>query len=124
MRALTLVVAVAALSCHSTTSSAVGAAVMTPLAIGASAANRAAGGCYAVCQQGERCNPKNGLCEEIPCRGECSASETCEKGFWGDKCVATPPLAVSAKANAPPAPPSPPPEPAEKKEVPPAAIPK
>jgi hypothetical protein len=81
------------------------ATVMTVLGLGASVASRASGGCYAVCQQGERCN-KNGLCEALPCRGQCLAGETCDEGIFGVKCHADASLAVSTSkaALAPPAP--------------------
>jgi hypothetical protein len=39
------------------------AALNTGIALGFSAAQRAQGGCYAVCTNGTVCNPKNGLCE-------------------------------------------------------------
>jgi len=39
------------------------AAVNTGVALGFSAAQRAQGGCYAVCTNGTVCNPKTGLCE-------------------------------------------------------------
>ncbi len=39
------------------------AALNTGVALGLSAAQRAQGGCYAVCTNGTVCNPKNGLCE-------------------------------------------------------------
>jgi predicted small lipoprotein YifL len=39
------------------------AALNTGLALGAAAAQRAGGGCYAVCTNGTACNPRTGLCE-------------------------------------------------------------
>ena len=75
-------------------------AVNTALAGTASVANRSAGGCYAVCQQGESCNPKNGRCEPIPCHGQCGATETCEAGADGDRCVPMPALSVTGSAPA------------------------
>ena len=89
-----------------------GAAVMTSLALGASAANRAAGGCYAVCQQGEACNEKTGWCEALHCRGKCRADESCEEGFFGIKCVPGPALSVSSQSV--PASTTPPPKDSEK----------
>ena len=71
--------------------------IMTSLALGSSAANRAAGGCYAVCQQGEACNEKTGLCEALPCRGKCLPTESCEEGFFGVKCVPGAALSVQKK---------------------------
>jgi len=112
-------------SCHTGSSNtAAGALIMTPLAIGSSALSRAQGGCYAVCQQGERCNEKNGFCEALPCRGLCSASETCEEGFFGVKCLPAAPLSITTStASSKPAPPPPPPS-SEKPKVPDAAAPK
>ncbi len=98
MRSFAVLLAAGLLSCHASTNSLIGAAVMTPLALGASAANRAGGGCYAVCQQGEQCNEKTGLCEALPCRGQCSASETCEEGFFCVRCLPAAPLSVTGKA--------------------------
>src|SRR6267143_4598789 len=63
MRSLSLLCVLTALSCHTGSSNtAAGAVIMTTLALGSSAASRASGGCWAVCQQGERCNEKTGLC--------------------------------------------------------------
>jgi hypothetical protein len=98
MRSFAVLLAAGLLSCHASTNSVIGAVVMTPLALGASVANRAAGGCYAVCQQGEQCNEKTGFCEALPCRGQCTASETCEEGFFGVKCLPAAPLSVTGKA--------------------------
>lgn len=82
--------------CHANTNAVAGALVMTPLALGASAISRSSGGCYAVCQQGEHCNQKNGLCEALPCRGECPASQGCEETFFGVKCIDGTSLSVQA----------------------------
>src|SRR5437764_14093779 len=99
MRSLMGICACALVSCHTGSSNTMaGAAIMTTLALGSSAANRAAGGCYAVCQQGERCNEKNGLCEALPCRGLCRADESCEEGFFGVKCLPGPALSVSSSS--------------------------
>jgi hypothetical protein len=106
VRFLALLAAGTFLSCHASSNSIAGALVMTPIALGASALSRASGGCYAVCQQGERCNEKTGFCEALPCRGLCSASETCEEGFFGVKCLPAAPLVVTTSTSAP-APPKP-----------------
>jgi len=71
-----------------------GAAATSAVAIGAAMGSRAAGGCFAVCTAGTACNPANGLCEPIPCRGECAANEHCEQTFSGAKCVAGGPTTV------------------------------
>src|SRR2546425_5968960 len=107
MRSLSMLCVLAVLSCHTGSSNTVaGAAIMTTLALGSSAASRASGGCWAVCQQGERCNEKTGLCEALPCRGLCNQGETCDEGFFGVKCLPVARLALSAS---PPQPPPPPP---------------
>ena len=121
MRSLIVLAAIAA--CHTGSSNTMaGAAIMTALAAGSSVASRASGGCYAVCQQGETCNEKTGLCEALPCRGKCTSSETCEEGFFGVKCVPGPALVVTSPVNLPP-PPPPPPDDEAKKQVPDAARP-
>jgi hypothetical protein len=106
MRPLSLLCVLAALSCHTGSSNTgAGALIMTSLALGSSAANRASGGCWAVCQQGERCNEKTGWCEALPCRGKCAEDETCEEGFFGVKCMSNASLAISAsKLEVPPPP--------------------
>lgn len=114
-------------SCHTGSSNtAAGAVIMTSLALGSSAYSRAHGGCYAVCQQGERCNESTGYCEALPCRGQCNANETCEEGFFGIKCLPGAPLAVqsSTAQSVKPKPPAPPAEkPQDRPRVPDAAAP-
>src|SRR5438046_9487300 len=67
---------------------AIGAAVTTAAGLSASVANRAAGGCYAICTAGTVCNPRTGLCDREACGGRCGAGEVCEETFNGSKCVA------------------------------------
>lgn len=103
--------------CNAAPNAIAGAAVMTPLALGAAAISRSSGGCYAVCQQGQQCNSNTGLCEALPCRGECPSSQTCEETFLGGiKCIDGTALsaqgAVPAKASVPAAPPPAAPPPA------------
>jgi len=100
MRALALSAAILALGCHAAPG-AVGNAVLMSAVAGVASANRVAGGCYSVCQQGESCNEKTGLCEALPCRGRCRADETCEEGFFGVKCLPGPALSVSTSSAAP-----------------------
>ena len=69
------------------TSDAVVAAAWTAAAVGASAVNRATGGCYAECGAGTVCNPANGLCEVLPCRGQCSEEERCDESGLVARCV-------------------------------------
>jgi hypothetical protein len=77
-----------------------GAATMTALAAGSAVANRASGGCIAVCTNGTICNPKSGLCQRLPCRGECGADERCEENFTGWKCVQGAHSDVASQAKA------------------------
>jgi hypothetical protein len=106
MRMLALLPALALFSCHTGSSNTIaGALVTSSVALAASGANRAAGGCYAVCQQGEQCNEKTGLCEVLPCRGLCAPGQSCEEGFFGVKCLPGTALSVSASKLEPPPPP-------------------
>src|SRR4051812_48407032 len=87
-------------ACHTgSASTLVGASTMTALALGTSAAERAAGGCYAMCTNGTACNPRTGLCELQPCRNQCSVSEHCETSFTGDKCMPGAPTGVESVAK-------------------------
>ncbi len=89
LAATPLVLLVAALVACKTGSpnTAVGAALTTAAGISAAAANRAAGGCIAICTAGTICNPRTGLCERQACDGRCGPSEICEETFSGSKCV-------------------------------------
>jgi hypothetical protein len=72
----------------------VGAATTSAVAIGAAVAERVQGGCIAICTAGTQCNRLTGLCEPMPCRGECGPNEHCEQTFSGEKCVAGGPTSV------------------------------
>ena len=88
-------------ACHTgATSTLVGASTMTALAMGTAVAERAAGGCIAMCTNGTACNPQTGLCEVLPCRNQCSATEHCEQTFTGDKCMPGAPTGIESVANA------------------------
>ena len=88
-------------SCHTGgTSTLAGTTTMTALAMGSAVAERAAGGCIAICTNGTACNPQNGLCEVLPCRNQCSATEHCEQTFTGDKCMPGATTGVESVANA------------------------
>jgi hypothetical protein len=65
-RALLAAAAAIALSaCKSSAPHTIGAAAInTGIAVGTSAAQRAGGGCYAVCTNGTVCNQNTGLCEK------------------------------------------------------------
>lgn len=69
--------------------SAAGANAVVNTAIGAAAAGvrRSNGECYVPCTPGNVCNPQSGLCEPVPCRGECHLGEVCEQTPTGDRCV-------------------------------------
>jgi hypothetical protein len=86
--------ALAAVSCKSSAPYTVpAAAINTGLALGAAAAQRSQGGCYAVCTHGTVCNPKTGLCEST------SADVYCEPDpAGGTRCV---PLQIGRKEPAP-----------------------
>jgi hypothetical protein len=73
---------------------------MTALAMGSAVAERAAGGCIAMCTSGTACNPQTGLCEVLPCRNQCLATEHCEQTFTGDKCMPGAPTGIESVANA------------------------
>jgi hypothetical protein len=81
--------------------SAIDAAVMTSLAVGASAAQRASGGCYANCPPGTVCNPGTGLCDTQPCHNRCSAEETCDTTGPFPNCVARKPVDLQIEHPAP-----------------------
>ena len=102
LAATPLVLLVAALVACKTGSpnTAVGAALTTAAGISAAAANRAAGGCIAICTAGTICNPRTGLCERQACDGRCGPSEICEETFSGSKCVVGGPTSVEALVKA------------------------
>ncbi|HEY6101234.1 MAG TPA: hypothetical protein VIW03_17490 [Anaeromyxobacter sp.] len=70
-------------ACSSTAPHTVGAAAINSgLALGSAAAQRHAGGCYAVCTNGTLCNPNTGLCEAQP------RAEYCEEAPGGGlRCI-------------------------------------
>ena len=76
----------------------VGASTVTAAAMGTSALQRKAGGCYAVCASGTTCNPRSGLCERMPCDGLCSADQHCEVTAIESKCAPGPPSDVVSTA--------------------------
>lgn len=70
------------------------AAINTGLAVGAAGAQRAGGGCYAVCTNGTVCNAKTGLCEAAsPSNAYCE-----EAPGGGMRCV---PLQVGKEEERP-----------------------
>ncbi len=98
-RAGLLLVALLFLGCKTgSPNTLVGAAVTTAAGLGASAANRAAGGCIAICTAGTVCNTRTGLCDRQACDGRCAQNEVCEETFSGGKCVVGT-TGVAAKAD-------------------------
>ena len=102
-----------ATSCKSVPGSVAAALAWTAVAATTSAANRATGGCFSYCVEGTRCNPNTGLCQRLPCDGQCSAKEQCVDVGRREQCVArekNPPLRLVRPAGirsstvAPPAP--------------------
>lgn len=88
MRALLVIVGLfAALGCASAGGAVASAAVNTAIAATASGVRRANGECYTPCTPGTKCNEQTGLCEPLPCRGECRPDETCEPTYLGERCV-------------------------------------
>ena len=61
--------------------------------VGMAAASRMLGGCIASCPPGTTCNPQTGLCDTLPCRGQCAANEICEN----DRCVPLAPLIIDQR---------------------------
>jgi len=57
------------------------------VAAGASVARRTEGECYAPCNPGTRCNPDTGLCERIPCGGQCAENQYCDETGLVARCV-------------------------------------
>lgn len=101
MRRLALLCLAVAAGC-----SAAGANAVVNTAIGAAAAGarRANGECYTPCTPGNVCNPASGMCEPLPCRGECQLGESCEQTPTGDRCVpaaAATPLEIRTTSSAP-----------------------
>lgn len=76
-----------------------GAAVSTGAAVAFSAAQRHAGGCYAICTGGTACNPRNGLCERLPCDGQCGPDQHCVASFSESSCVAGAPSDIVSNAQ-------------------------
>lgn len=80
------------------------AALNSAIAVGAAAAERASGGCFAVCTNGTVCNPHTGYCEAAttsPCGRGCQPGEICVEGPGGlGRCVSATPNVVVGQAGA------------------------
>lgn len=95
MRRLALAAVAALAACSSSAPHTLGAAAVNAgLALGAAGAQRAAGGCYAVCTNGTVCNPKTGLCEAPAPDAYCE-----EAPGGGMRCV---PLQIGRQEERPP----------------------
>ena len=68
------------------------AAINTAMAGTVSAVRRANGECFTVCNPGTTCNRSTGMCETLPCAGQCSFDQKCEVTPLGDKCVSAKPI--------------------------------
>ena len=79
---------------------AVGASTVTAMALGASALNRSAGGCYAVCTNGTVCNRATGWCERMPCDGRCAPDEHCETSYNASYCAPGAAADIASKSPA------------------------
>lgn len=92
---------IAAPGCRSAPGALTAAAVWTTAAALSSAGSRALGGCYSACVQGTFCNPRTGLCERLPCGGQCRADERCEQRGRTERCVSkySPPLRLQGSSR-------------------------
>jgi hypothetical protein len=86
-----------ALGCGVTGSTLIGATLTTGVGIGASVHNYNQGGCYSVCTAGSKCNMATGMCERIPCGGECPNGQTCQDGPTGPECITQIPIPASSQ---------------------------
>ena len=64
-----------------------GAAPNALIAAGASVHRRLEGECYVPCLKGTVCNVQTGLCDTLPCHGECKKSERCDETGLVPRCV-------------------------------------
>jgi hypothetical protein len=89
MQRLLLTFFVCLTGCSGAATGAVASAVInTSIAAASAGVSRSQGGCYASCPVGTTCNGKTGMCDELPCRGRCSANELCDDTLaGGPQCV-------------------------------------
>jgi len=66
------------------------AALTTAVAVGVSTVRRASGDCFTWCAPGTRCNEATGLCDPLPCWGNCKADEICDASGAVPKCIPAP----------------------------------
>jgi hypothetical protein len=80
--------------CGASTQSVVSMTLNSGLALGAAAASRSQGGCYAICTAGSVCNPDTGMCERMTCNGLCGERQTCDDSGPLPRCIDDPALAA------------------------------
>lgn len=96
MRGAVLILAAGCAACRTDV------AIMTAVGVTAAVASRASGGCYAACPPGTACNPRTGMCDELPCRGRCADDERCDVTGLLPRCVRSGPaidLGVGRKSD-------------------------
>jgi hypothetical protein len=90
---------------------AVGAGVMVANIVAAGSVRRAQGNCFNDCVPGTACNKETGLCEALPCRGECREGESCLERGLVHRCVRVKSVELIARDPEPVTTPAAPPEP-------------
>jgi len=68
-------------------SKASGAAALAAYGMVGSAVSRSQGGCYAVCDARQVCNPESGFCEDNPCGLGCGPDRRCDLHSPVPRCV-------------------------------------
>jgi hypothetical protein len=76
-----------ALAACGSSSKASGVAALVTWGMVASAVSRSQGGCYAVCDARQVCNPESGLCETNPCGAGCGPIRRCDLHGPVPRCV-------------------------------------
>lgn len=64
-----------------------GAGPTAAVAVASSVTRRLEGDCYVPCLRGTQCNKESGLCDPLPCRGECKENERCDESGFIPRCV-------------------------------------
>lgn len=82
---LTFLLLLALPGCGSSKTS--GAAALAAYGMLGSAVSRAQGGCYAVCDARQVCNPESGFCEDNPCGLGCGPGRRCDLHAPVPRCV-------------------------------------
>ena len=76
-----------ALAACSSSSKASGTAALVAWGMVGSAVSRSQGGCYAVCDPRQVCNPETGFCEDNPCGLGCGDGRRCDVHAPVPRCV-------------------------------------